>query len=91
MKLDDEIVRSMSSVLGRSIVSEEGIVSSFNDFTHSDINDVLFLKKNNSVYAVSYIRFKLRGNVPLRLVLSYYSMVVQEGKFVKDWMVLEGL
>jgi hypothetical protein len=76
-------------VLGRSLTSEEGTIKSFDGFSEQDLNDIQTLKINNSVYAISYIRFKLKGNISLRLALSYYSMVIQEGLSVEKWVILE--
>lgn len=73
-------------VLGREIMpSESGNVASFNDFSLADIEEFRTLDKSSGILAVSFIRFRLSGDVALSTVTSYYAAVIQHGIPVNEW------
>lgn len=65
--------------------SEAGNVASFNDFSPADIDEFRALEKRSGILAVSFIRFRLSGNVALSTVTSYFAEVILQGIPVNEW------
>jgi len=87
MELSADLQRKISIVLGREILpAGQGDVDSFAEFTESDLTDLRMLEKKSGILAISYIRFRLKGDVELNRVVSYYASVIQQGVSVVDWM-----
>ncbi|MGW8391282.1 hypothetical protein [Pseudoduganella sp. HUAS MS19] len=85
--LNPDLKKKIGMVLGREIdSSESGNVSGFTDFSEADVEDFRALEKRSGILAVSYIRFRLAGNVDLNTVTSYYATVIQHGVPVEEWM-----
>jgi hypothetical protein len=84
--LNPDLYEKICRVLDRTVLmSEEGNVESFFDFSDSGIRDFRLLGERSSILVVSYIRFRLQGNAALNSVVSYYSTVVQNGVYVAKW------
>ena len=81
-----EIIENISVVLGRTVSSNEaGSIAAFSDFSEGDFNDFRLLVDTNSVLAVYYIKYKLKGQYDLATIVSFYSAVVQRGVSFDDW------
>lgn len=84
--LPPDVYEKVCRVLGRVILSsEEGSVESFFDFSDSDLRDFRLLGDTSIILVVSYIRFRLQGNVALDSVVSFYSTVVENEVPVAKW------
>jgi hypothetical protein len=84
--LSSDLIKKISMILSRDVpLSEEGNISSFADFTDSDMEDFRLLENKSGILAVSYIRFRLKGDVELNTVVSYYAAVVQQGIPIEEW------
>lgn len=84
--LSADLQEKICMVLGRQInAAEGGCAQSFFDFSEADVADFRALERKSGILAVSYIRFKLAGNVELDAVTSYYGSVVQHGMSVEEW------
>ncbi|MHA6915601.1 hypothetical protein ACQUJO_21050 [Ralstonia pseudosolanacearum] len=87
MKLSLDLQKKIQLVLGREILPEEcGNVESFSYFSESDVADIRVLEKKSGVLAISYIRYRLQGNVELDRAVSYYGSVIQHGMTVEEWL-----
>ncbi|NHZ36754.1 hypothetical protein [Massilia rubra] len=87
--LTPDLYEKACLVLARDIsLSEEESVNSFFEFSDLDIREFQLLGEKSSILVVSYIRFRLQGNVALSSVMSYCSSVVQKGMPVSEWYAL---
>ncbi len=87
MDLSAELKKRIEIAIGREISSsEQGGVDSFLKLSEIDIHEINLLERSSGVLAISYIRFKLRGNVTLSLATSFYSSVIQQGVPAKEWL-----
>ncbi|MFZ6759278.1 hypothetical protein ACO0K9_18900 [Undibacterium sp. Ji50W] len=87
MNLSADLQKKIGIVLDREILpAEHGDVESFANFTRSDVSEISLLEKASGVLAISYIRFRLKGDVDLNRAVSYYASVIQQGISVTDWL-----
>lgn len=85
--IEPDVLEGISRVLGRELsASEKGLVPSFSDFLPADVDEFARLGRANGIYAISYIRFRIREGVGLGAVHSYFIDVVQGAKSVEDWI-----
>ncbi len=86
VNISDDMFRKISMILERNIdASERGSVNSFHEFSDLDMADFRTLMRAGGIYAISYIRFKLRDNIELNTVVSYYAAVVEQSIPVNEW------
>lgn len=87
MKIDPDVLEKIATFLARNVqATEEGNRPSFVNFRDSDIDEIHLLGSRSGVLAISYIRFRLVGNIELNLAVSYYGTVVQRGVPVNEWI-----
>ncbi|MBB6582009.1 hypothetical protein HXP36_09690 [Ralstonia solanacearum] len=87
MGLGLDLQKKIQLILGRDILPEEcGNVESFSSFSESAVADIRVLERRSGVLAISYIRYRLQGNVELDRAVSYYGSVIQNGMTVEEWL-----
>lgn len=89
MDLSENFQKQAAQVLGRDIsAAEQGTVMSLEAFSEADVAELRELGKHGTVLTVAYICFRLKSNISLSLVGSYYSSVIKEGMPVQRWLDL---
>ncbi|MDG9669634.1 hypothetical protein ONV78_18010 [Hahella sp. CR1] len=88
MNIDSSLIKQIGRALGREAsASEKGSVIKLSEFTEADVKEFRELhKKVGGVITISFIRFKLKGIMPLNKVVSYYSDVVILGLPPESWV-----
>lgn len=90
MELSGDLQREIEGALKRRLLADEcGNVDGFQDFSASDIGEIKLLERKSGVLAISYIRYRLKGRVPLDRAASYYGFVIQQGITVYKWLEME--
>lgn len=86
MGSDFGVLETISRKLGREVLPlEEGNVSSFSNFTDADLDEIRILGQSNTILAITYITFRVKGNVGLGNAMAYFSEVICQGKPWDEW------
>lgn len=84
--LSQSMIDDIELDLGRKILSSEaGDRNSLAEFTSKDIEDIRTVGERGGSYAITYIRFKLKGRLKLGITLTYYEDVVKNGEPFEEW------
>ena len=87
VQISADILRKIGMVLGRDIPpAEEGNIGSFEEFSDKDLDDFRLLESRSGILAISYIRYRLRDKTELDVVVSFLSVVVQQGVAIREWV-----
>jgi hypothetical protein len=90
MKMQDDVLRGVQTVLGRSIdPHEEGSVGGIHDLTDSDLRDLKAIYDSSLLYAVSYLLFKLMENIHLMDAKSFCEYIGGQGGSLDHWLTME--
>lgn len=78
--LSPEIRAQIEATLGRTLDPDEAAsVESFTAFDDSDIAELRLIRRElNSVYAIVFMKYKLKGHMPLQHAI-YFSEAVLAG------------
>lgn len=92
MKLSVDLQSKVELILGRKLTpQEESSVDSFSDFSKSDVFEIRLLEEKSGVLAISYIRHRLKLDVELNQVISYYASVIQQDISVNEWVKAQNI
>ena len=84
--LSQDMIDEIELNLGRKILSSEaGNRNSLAEFTSKDIEDIRTIGKRNTIYAILYIKFRLKRDLKLGIAQTYYEDVVKNGEPFKEW------
>jgi molybdate-binding protein len=87
MELSEDLRKKIELVIGRKLLpDEQGGVNGFLGFSKEDIAEIHLLEQRSGVLAISYIRYRLKAEVTLDQVVSYYGSVIQQGLAVEEWL-----
>ena len=84
--LSQSMIDDIELDLGRKILSSEaGDRNSLAEFTSSDIEDIRIIGKRNAIYAILYIKFRLKRDLKLGLAKTHYDDVIKNERPFEEW------
>lgn len=87
MLIPPTIKNSIENLLGRKFqLLEHESVESFLEFSEDDLKELRFLDSRNSVLAIAYIGYRLKGAPSLGIAASYCENVIRKKIPIERWI-----